>query len=416
MQEVASGAARAVDEERLWRRHCELARCGATPAGGVNRQALSPQEAQARAVLVRWGEAIGCRPFTDAIGNLFLRLEGSDPGLEPVLTGSHIDSQPTGGRFDGAFGVLAGLEALQAIVETGTSPRRPIEVVAWTNEEGSRFAPGMMGSEVFTGVRSLESVLAVRDADGVSVAEALQAVLAATPHVPMRPLGFPVAAFIEAHIEQGPALEAAGCPIGVVTGIQGVRRFRVEVQGEEAHAGTTARRQRRDALMAAAHMMVALERSVMPFEDEVRFTVGMIRPAPNVPSVVAGHVLFSIDLRHPDDATLRTVGDAFEDICRREARGCEVAVREIAAAPSLHFPHAMLDRIRRAAQRLGLAHMDIFSGAGHDARQLHYHCPTGMIFVPCERGISHKESENAKPSDLAAGAQVLTEVLVELAA
>jgi N-carbamoyl-L-amino-acid hydrolase len=293
--------------------------------------------------------------------------------------------------------------------------RRSIEVVAWTNEEGSRFAPGMMGSEAFTGLRSLDSILAVRDAQGVSVRDALPALMAATPQARQRPLGFPLAAYVEAHIEQGPLLEEAGCPVGVVRGIQGVRRYRVEVFGEEAHAGTTSRRQRKDALMATAHMMVALERAVMPFEDDVRFTVAMVKPSPNVPSVVAGHVLFSIDLRHPDDEILKTLGDRFPELCRQQARGCSLEIREIAAARSVRFPSSMVETIRGAAERVGIRHMDIDSGAGHDARQLHHHCPSAMIFVPCERGVSHKETENAKPSDLAAGARVLTEALLELA-
>lgn len=413
--QLSTTATGAVSEQRLWQRHAEMAQIGATARGGVNRQALTPEEAEARALLVAWAETLGFEVYVDGIANLFIRRAGADPEALPVMTGSHIDTQPTGGRFDGIYGILAGLEALQVMEMSGECTRRPIEVVVWTNEEGCRFAPGMMGSEAFVGVRSLESILAVVDEDGVSVREALSVVLNATPQARRRPLGIPVSAFVEAHIEQGPELEVRGVPVGVVTGIQGVRRFRVSVTGEEAHAGTTSRRQRKDALAAAVRMVGALEESVRDYEDEVRFTVGMFKPTPNAPSVVAGHVLFSIDLRHPRSAVLQALGDRFGEVCRREAGGCEVVLREIARAEPLMFPSDMLQTIQAAAARLDVPYIDIYSGAGHDARQLHRVCPTGMIFVPCERGISHNEAENAKPGDLAAGARVLTEVLLDLA-
>ncbi|NNC66340.1 MAG: hydantoinase/carbamoylase family amidase, partial [Gammaproteobacteria bacterium] len=213
-----------------------LGQIGATDKGGVCRLALTDEETRARRLLIEWAREIGLAVYTDEISNLFFRLEGSDPSAEPVVTGSHIDTQPTGGKFDGAFGVVAGFEAVQAIVESGLTPTRPIEIVAWLNEEGSRFSPGMMGSEAFAGRRPLEQILAVTDADGVRTADALERTLAAFPDLPRRDLGFPVAAFIEAHIEQGPVLEQKGVPVGVVTGIQGSRRFRVEVKGEDGHA------------------------------------------------------------------------------------------------------------------------------------------------------------------------------------
>ena len=248
-----------VDAERLWRRLMRLAEFGATAAGGVNRQALSDEEIAARCELCSWARDAGLETFNDPIGNLFLRLEGQDAEAPPVLSGSHIDSQPTGGKFDGTFGVLAALEVLIAFASAGLKPRRAIEAVAWTNEEGSRFAPGMMGSEAFTGRRTLDEILAVRDFDGTSVADAVARVLDAEPHVTRRPLGFPVHGYIEPHIEQGPVLEREGRTIGVVTGIQGSRRFRVRVTGEAAHAGTTPRTERKDAVLAAAAMINALE-------------------------------------------------------------------------------------------------------------------------------------------------------------
>ena len=407
-------AAAEIDEARLWRRHMALAEIGATAKGGVNRQALSADEARARALLAGWAGELGYRVLVDGISNLFIRREGADPGLAPVLTGSHIDSQPTGGKFDGAYGVLAGLEALQALDAAGVETARPIEVVAWLNEEGSRFAPGMMGSEAFAGLRGLDEILAVTDRAGISVAEDLPRALAATPEAEPRGIGFPVAAYVEAHIEQGPALERAGLPIGVVTGIQGVRRMRVRVRGEEAHAGTTPRSARRDALWEAARMIDALHRNIHRTEEH-RFTVGMMEIRPNVPSVVAADVLFSIDIRHPDSDTLARLEAGVEGICRGASVACGFESWTIAEAPSIRFDEAVVGTVEAAAGDLGLGNMRLFSGAGHDARQLSHVCPTGMIFVPCEKGISHNEAENASPSDLADGARVLAETLVRLA-
>ncbi len=412
--QMSGSASDRVDEARLWQRHLDLARIGATPKGGVNRQALTAEEVEARRLLARWAGELQLEVLTDDIGNLFLRYQGTDPALAPVLTGSHIDTQPTGGKFDGAYGVLAGLEAVQALIEAGVRTRHPIEVVAWLNEEGSRFAPGMMGSEAFAGLRDLDTIMDVCDGDGVSVRELLPAAMAATPGATKRPTGFPVAAFVEAHIEQGPVLERLERPIGVVTGIQGVRRIRVAVEGEESHAGTTPRAARHDAIEEAARMVTALH-DELHVDENVRFTVGMMTIEPNVPSVVAARVLFSIDLRHPDSDVLAELAERIEVICRRQAVNCDVEIWQIAEARSLNFNEGVINTIQGAADRLGLANMRIFSGAGHDARQLHAVCPTGMIFVPCADGVSHNEAESATPDDLAAGTRVLVETLIELA-
>ena len=403
-----------IDPARLWDRHLQLARFGATAAGGVNRPALSPEEIAARRVLIDWAREAGLAARTDPAANLFLRLEGSAADAAPVLSGSHIDSQPTGGKFDGSFGVLAALEAVTAMAERNLRPRRPIEVVAWMNEEGSRFSPGMMGSEAFSGRRPLDQILAVTDADGVRTGDALTALLAADPGVPSRPLGFPVHAFIEAHIEQGPILERAGLPIGVVSGMQGSRRFRIKVSGSAAHAGTTPRAERRDAVLAAARMIAALH-DLMADPEDVMFTVGMIRVRPNAPSVVPEEVLFSIDLRHRDNAVLANLGDAIEGCCAQHEGRCDLAVREIASTPSLEFPSAIRRQIGDAANRLGLGSREIYSAAGHDARQLHYRCASGMIFVPCRDGLSHNEAEWSEPEHLVSGTRVLAAVLWELA-
>jgi N-carbamoyl-L-amino-acid hydrolase len=391
----------------------DLGQIGATDKGGVRRLALTDEETRARRLLIEWAREIGLAVYTDEISNLFFRLEGSDPSAEPVVTGSHIDTQPTGGKFDGAFGVVAGFEAVQAIVESGLTPTRPIEIVAWLNEEGSRFSPGMMGSEAFAGRRPLEQILAVTDADGVRTAAALERTLAAFPDLPRRDLGFPVAAFIEAHIEQGPVLEQKGVPVGVVTGIQGSRRFRVEVKGEDGHAGTQPMPERKDALFSALDMIGSMRGAFEP--DEAKFTVGLFELSPNAPSVVPSRVFFSIDIRHPDWPTLSRLGDEVPMICEANSGACSVTVTEIATSESLEFPTEIKSCIADSAQGVGVPTVEILSLAGHDARQLHYHCPTGMIFTPCKDGISHNEAESCDPAELAAGTRVLAATLVALA-
>jgi beta-ureidopropionase / N-carbamoyl-L-amino-acid hydrolase len=405
----------AVDADRLWARHMQLARHGATGNGGVNRQALSAEEFAAWREVIAWGRDAGLDPYTDAAGNLFLRLEGRDPDAAPVVTGSHLDSQPSGGKFDGVYGVLAGVEAVQALRAAQVTLRRPIEVVAWMNEEGSRFAPGMMGSAAFTGASPLDHFLPIRDAEGTSVAEALDGLRSAFPEVPARPLRRPVASYVEAHIEQGPILEREGYVVGVVTGIQGKRTFRVSVRGEEAHAGTANAHERKDALLAAVRMIHALDCVMQSGSDDVKFTVGRLDVTPNAPSVVAGGAVFSIDLRHVDSSRLTSLGDRIQAICAANAGPCNVDVVELTTAMSLAFPGSMTELIRRSADALGTPARDILSCAGHDARFLHAICPAGMIFVPCKAGISHNPRESAKPEDLAAGARVLVMVLESLA-
>ena len=405
-----------VDASRLWQRHVDMARFGATPGGGVNRQALSVEDAQAQAELVRWGEALGLVASRDAVGNLFLRLVGSDPAAAPVLSGSHLDSQPTGGRFDGVFGVLAAFEAVQAIREAGVRPVHSIDIVAWMNEEGSRFAPGMMGSAVFAGDQPLAAISSLTDAAGISVGAALADVARRLAHIPQRALGGPVHAYVEAHIEQGPVLEREGFPVGVVTGIQGKHTWRVEVEGEAAHAGTSQRHERKDALLAATAMVQALAAEFHDAEDVVKFTVGRFEVLPNAPSVVASKAVFSIDLRHPDSDTLRAMSARVEAICTAQQGPCRVRVQRLSAADSLHFPETLRSRIRDVADRIDIPHRDLPSAAGHDARYLHAVTPSAMIFVPCHLGNTHNEAESAQPGDLAAGTRVLADLLMELAA
>lgn len=405
-----------VDASRLWNRHEAMARIGATPAGGVDRPALSPSDIAACRCLLDWGTSIGLEPSRDAAGNLFLRLRGTDPGAAPVMSGSHLDSQPTGGKYDGVYGVLAALEACEAILASGLAPRRSIDVVAWMNEEGGRFAPGMMGSAVFSGAKAIDEILDVADNAGVTVRDALIASHEALADIPRRDLGGDVFAYLEAHIEQGPILERIGKTIGIVSGIQGKRTFRVTVCGEAAHAGTSPRAERRDALMAATSMVQALRARMHDEQDVVRFTIGRFSVTPNAPSVVPSKVVFSIDLRHPESRVLRELGDAVHGICEGHARPCEVRVEELSTAMSTEFPVALRNLLRRASDRLGLSHHDLLSAAGHDARYLGDVCPSGMLFIPCHLGVTHNEAESIKKSDAAAGALVLTDALAELAA
>ena len=413
----AAKAAAAVDEQRMWQRHMEMARLGATPAGGVRRLALDGNDNEARRRLVEWAHGLGFSCGLDPIGNLFIRREGSERDAAPILSGSHTDTQPSGSKFDGIYGVLAACEALEAMERAGVKTRRPVEAVVWTCEEGgARFPMGTMGSSAFVGLKPLDDILKVSDDAGVSVGEALKGTRAALPGVPERKLGFPVAGFIEAHIEQGPELEIRGDTIGIVTGIQGARRFLVDVKGEDAHAGTTSRARRKDALSSAVAIIAALEKV---FHDDptdtVRFTVGRFRILPNAPAVVPGFAQFSIDVRHTDEAVLTRLGDQVAGICEANAKKCQVKVVETSRSRPVPFTSTVPDLIERAASDLDYRRMRILSGAGHDAMHLAKVCPTGMIFVPCENGVSHSEIENATPADLAAGARVLAAALVELA-
>ncbi|MCC8430010.1 Zn-dependent hydrolase [Reyranella aquatilis] len=409
-------AADAIREDRLWQRHADMAKLGGTPKGGVNRQALSPEDAAARNLLGSWARARGFSTFTDAIGNLFVRREGSEPDARPVMSGSHMDSQPTGGRFDGMYGVLAAFEALEALEDAGVKTKRPVVAVAWTNEEGSRFQPGAMGSAVFAGHNDLEKMLQVKDWKGVVLKDALAETLKAAP-APMRegPPGFPLDGYVETHIEQGPRLENEGRTIGVVTAIQGSRRYIVTTEGEEAHAGTTPRAARKDAFAAAVRIAQAMYEATTDTDDTLRFTIGRVEVAPGSPNTVPGRTTFTIDMRHPDDSVLDAHEKKLKEIVATRAAPCPAGIERVVAVPPTNFDPMVVDLVRTKTRALGLSNMDMPSGAGHDAMHIAHLCPAGMIFVPCERGISHNEIENATPQDLAAGARVLVEVLAELA-
>jgi len=407
--------AKSVNQQRLWQRHAAMARLGGTPRGGVNRQALSPEDAAARNQLAGWARARGFSLFTDPIGNLFVRRDGTDPAALPVVSGSHMDSQPTGGRFDGMYGVLAAFEALEALEDAGVKTKRPVMAVAWTNEEGSRFQPGAMGSGAFAGQYRLDDMLAQKDWKGVVLKDALAETLKAAPAPVQSALGFPLDSYVEAHIEQGPRLENERKTIGVVTAIQGSRRYIVTIDGEEAHAGTTPRANRKDAYAAATRLAAAMYEATTDADDTLRFTIGRVEVAPGSPNTVPGKVVFTIDMRHPRNEVLEAHEAKLKAIVAAKAAPCPAAIERVTNVAPTDFAPQVIGLVRTAARTLGLTNMDMPSGAGHDAMHIARLCPAGMIFVPCERGISHNEIENASPEDLAAGTQVLVEVLEALA-
>jgi N-carbamoyl-L-amino-acid hydrolase len=340
----------------------------------------------------------------DAVGNIFARRPGADSGAAPVVMGSHLDSQPSGGKFDGAYGVMAGLEVVRTLNDAGIATRAPLEVAAWTNEEGSRFVPTMMGSGVFAGVHTLEHALAQQDNEGVSVRAALEKIGYAGSAKSHR-----VGAYFEAHIEQGPVLEATRTTIGVVQGALGQRWFDVLVTGQDAHAGPTPMETRKDALLAASRLVIEVNRIATTFPDYARGTVGFLQVKPNSRNVVPGEVRLTVDFRNAKDATLGAMVAELKRSVERIERDFRVAVelKEVVYFPPSEFAPELVAAVRNAAENLGYTHRDIVSGAAHDAVYLARIAPAAMVFVPCEGGISHNEIETATPGDVAAGCNVL---------
>jgi N-carbamoyl-L-amino-acid hydrolase len=413
--EVGISVASFVSEDRIWSRLAEMAMIGAIDGGGVNRQALTPEDICARNLLIGWARARGYRVSVDPIANLFIRREGQNSNLPAIMCGSHMDSQPKGGRFDGIYGVIAGLEVLEALDEANISTQRSIEVVAWTNEEGGRFAPGAMGSTYYAGIRSIQDFVDIVGSDGVLFADALAQALAATADVDAQSSSSVPAVYVEAHIEQGPILESRNIDIGVVTGIQGVRWFNVEIIGQGGHAGTTPSSHRADALQEAVALISQISKLLEDPTEVLRYTVGRFDPIPNTPNSIAGRVSFSIDLRHPDANELKAKAELIKATCGDRSDKFSVTITEVLHKAPCVFSSPILRAIQNSATSLGISNTLLSSGAFHDALFLAHICPTGMIFVPCENGISHDPSENAKPEHLAAGAKVLAVTLTGLA-
>jgi N-carbamoyl-L-amino-acid hydrolase len=399
------------DGARLWDSLMEMARIGATPKGGVCRLALSDLDRDARILFMRWCEAAGCTTRVDAVGNVFAHRPGRDPARAPVMTGSHLDTQPTGGKFDGIYGVLAGLEVIRTLNDRGIETEAPIEVAVWTNEEGSRFSPAMMGSGAYAGVFALDDVLAKQDVDGKRFGDELTRIgFAGDPAL----LGRKPAAYFEAHIEQGPILEAEGKTIGVVTAAQGQRWYEVTVTGQEAHAGPTPMRRRKDALLGAARMIDAVNRIGLAHHLACA-TVGFIQSAPNSRNTIPGRVFFTVDFRNPDDVVLSRMDRELKAACAEISTsiGLATEIKDFWYFPPTPFAAPLVEAVRAGAARCGYSHMDIVSGAGHDSVYVARIAPAAMIFVPCADGISHNEFENAKPSDLEAGCNVLLQAILE---
>ncbi|MEW5847604.1 MAG: Zn-dependent hydrolase [Myxococcota bacterium] len=404
----------AINGKRLWDSLMELARIGATEKGGVCRLALTDLDRQGRDLVTRWGREAGLTITTDKIGNVFMRRKGRNNSLPPVVTGSHIDTQPTGGKFDGNYGVLAGMEVIRTLNDHNIETEAPVEVVFWTNEEGSRFVPVMMGSGVFAGAFTLEHAYAAKDVAGKSVKEELERIGYVGNEEPGK---HPIGSYFEAHIEQGPVLENAGKTIGVVKGVLGLRWYDCTVQGMEAHAGPTPMELRKDALQVATGIMqevVAIAKRYPPYG---RGTVGMVHVHPNSRNVIPGRVKFSVDLRNVDSERLDKMDQeirAFVEKASKES-GLPITLEQVSYFPPCPFEEGCVSAVERGAKAFGYSVMDAVSGAGHDAVYMARLAPAGMVFIPCKDGISHNEIEDAKPEHLEAGCNVLMHAMLERA-
>jgi len=392
--------------DRLYRSLLDLAKIGATPKGGVCRLALTDLDRQGRQWVLDKALSLGLSVVTDQIGNTFMQRAGKNSALAPIMTGSHIDTQPTGGKYDGNYGVLAGLEVIETLNDHGIETEAPIEVVFWTNEEGSRFTPVMMGSGVFAGAISQELAYAAKDTQGKNVKDELTRIgFLGT----QKPGDHPCAAYFEAHIEQGPVLEHKDKMIGVVPAVMGLRWFDCTVQGFEAHAGPTPMDIRNDALQNSLSIMQKVVNLANQYAPHGRGTVGMVQVFPNSRNVIPGRVQFSIDIRHTDAAILDQMTLQLKESIQQVAsdKSINIDLKEVSYFPPCNFDEGCIDAIRQATVKLGYSHMDVVSGAGHDAIYMNRLAPTGMIFIPCKDGVSHNEIEDAKAEHLEAGANVL---------
>ena len=403
-----------INGERLWASLMELAQIGATPKGGVCRLTLTDLDKQGRDLVTRWAREAGMSVTIDKIGNGFMRRPGRNNSLPPIMTGSHIDTQPTGGKFDGNYGVLAGIEVVRTLNDLGIETEAPIEVAFWTNEEGSRFVPVMMGSGVFAKAFTLEHAYAARDTDGKSVHDELKRIGYIGSEEPGQ---HPIGAYFETHIEQGPVLEDNDITIGVVQGVLGIRWFDCTVTGMEAHAGPTPMALRKDAMQVAAPIMQEVVATALRHAPHGRGTVGMVHVHPNSRNVIPGRVKFSIDLRNSTDAVVDQMADEVKAFAARlsQQSGLDVKIELVSSYSAIGFHADCIDAVARAAQQLGYTNMPVVSGAGHDAVYMAKLAPSGMIFIPCKDGISHNEIEDAKAEHITAGCNVLLHAMLERA-
>jgi len=403
-----------VNSDRLWQSLMELAQIGATPKGGVKRLTLTDLDKQGRDLVVSWAKQAGMTVTIDQIGNVFMRRAGTNPALPPIMSGSHIDTQPTGGKFDGNYGVLAALEVVRTLNDHQIKTEAPIEVAFWTNEEGSRFVPVMMGSGVFCGAFTLEHAYAATDVDGKTVKGELERIGYLGDQVPG---DHPIGAYFEAHIEQGPVLEDADKVIGVVPGVLGLSWYDCIVTGMEAHAGPTPMGLRKDALQVATKIMQEVVNIGNRYPPYGRGTVGMVQVFPNSRNVIPGEVKFSVDLRNVSSELLDTMHAEIEAFVAKSAQesGLKIEIQRVSYYPPCPFHPECVSAVRKATEKLGYSNMEVVSGAGHDAIYTARLAPSGMIFVPCKDGISHNEVEDAKQEHLAAGCNVLLHAMLEKA-
>jgi len=403
-----------INGQRLWASLMELAKIGATEKGGVCRLTLTDLDKQGRDLVTRWAREAGMTVTIDQIGNGFMRRPGRNNSLPPIMTGSHIDTQPTGGKFDGNYGVLAGIEVVRTLNDHGIETEAPIEVAFWTNEEGSRFVPVMMGSGVFAKAFTLEHAYAATDTEGKTVKGELERIGYIGSQVPG---DHPIGAYFETHIEQGPVLEDHDKTIGVVTGVLGIRWYDCIVTGMEAHAGPTPMALRKDALQVATRLMQEVVACAHRHPPHGRGTVGMVQVHPNSRNVIPGRVKFSIDLRNASDALCEAMDADIRAVAARLAAesGLGIEITQVSAYPAQPFHKDCIAAVQKAADALGYSNMPAVSGAGHDAVYMARLAPAGMIFIPCKDGISHNEIEDAKPEHIEAGCNVLLQAMLNAA-
>ncbi len=403
-----------INGQRLWDSLMELAKIGATPKGGVCRLALTDLDKQGRDLVVSWAKAAGLSITIDKIGNCFMRRPGRDNSKPPICMGSHIDTQPTGGKFDGNYGVLAGLEVMRALNDGNVQTQAPLEVIFWTNEEGSRFVPVMMGSGVFCKDFTLEHAYSSKDVSGKTVKEELARIGYVGTEEPGQ---HPIGAYFEAHIEQGPVLEANDKVIGVVEAVMGLRWYDCIVTGLESHAGSTPMETRKDALQASARIMQEVVAIAKRYAPNGRGTVGFVQVFPNSRNVIPGEVKFSIDFRHPDKDTHNHMDADLRAFIATVGKGTSLPIdlKEVSYYPPVPFHETCIGAVRRATEKLGYSNMPAISGPGHDAIFMARLAPAGMIFIPCKDGISHNEIEDAKAEHIEAGCNVLLHAVLERA-
>ncbi|MFW6056547.1 MAG: Zn-dependent hydrolase [Chloroflexota bacterium] len=401
-----------VNGERLWKTIMETATFGATAAGGISRLTLSDEDKQVRDWFVRACAELGCDVWVDEVGSIFARLPGQDDSQDPIAMGSHLDTQPSGGEFDGIAGVLSGLEVLRTLHESGYRTRRPLELIDWTNEEGSRFVPTMIASGAFAGMYTTDFAYASRDREGKTFKEELERI---GYRGERRAGDHRLAAYFEIHIEQGPVLYEEGTTVGVVTGAQGQMWYDAVVTGRQGHAGTTPMPLRRDPMLACARLTDGATGIALKHAPAGLSTVGLVEVEPNSRNVIPGSVFFTIDLRHPEERQLRQMHQELVDLVEQVKAGTntDIELKRVMDLPPLQFDAHCVETVRNVAGQLGYSHRDIVSGPGHDAVNIARAVPTGMIFVPCEDGISHNEAESATKDDIIAGANVLLHAVLE---